>query len=101
MKIAYGEFMQFLGNNADIPTIRECLNSTTLEEHSVLNDIRTRLFEKISWTHEISIQRTSEMNEFEEFDEFVVLLRTKKDVTIICEYLNSHPQLLEEKNVSF
>ena len=37
----------------------------------------------------------------DEVDEFVELVRTKKDVTIICEYLNSHPQVLEEKNVSF
>ena len=44
---------------------------------------------------EISIQRTSEMDEFRE------LVRTKKDVTIICEYLNSHPQVLEYDDVSF
>ena len=36
----------------------------------------------------------------DEVDEFVELVRTKKDVTIIREYLNSHPQVLEDEDVS-
>ena len=71
----------------------------------MLNDIRTRLFEKKYFVHtKLVFREQSEMDEFDEFDEvdeFVELVRTKKDVTIICEYLNSHPQVLEDFDVSF